>query len=351
MFVCAAGTTFFSSPVTDRRRTLRQSQSGNNRIRYVANDGVTIQAFFGTSTAGATDGAFADAAFNVPHGIAIDPATGSVFVADLANHVVRQVALYLPVCLSVESAQTFATENAHRHWCPPWPALPALRVMWTPSERLRDSTGLLVWSWTPRAQSCSLVTATGSFVRLTCPPGKCRRSAGMAPSSAAMIHFQTPSRGVCPSTAQPAMQCSAAISLESSALATCSTWLMLRAVVDASRSPQRAVSRSHTASSALCLQAIAQCVRQVSLADGSVTTLVGKPGTTEAVDGSAVDATFFTPVRMAVVMCCARRVQPADHTHGYDRSRLRSMRPEDSCSCLVRSPGHLLIAFTGQLWS
>jgi sugar lactone lactonase YvrE len=62
----------------------------NNRIRRVAPDGV-VSTVAGSGTAGFADGPGDVAEFHTPQGIAVD-ARGVLFVADSANHRVRQIA-------------------------------------------------------------------------------------------------------------------------------------------------------------------------------------------------------------------------------------------------------------------
>ncbi|MCL2723352.1 MAG: NHL repeat-containing protein [Polyangiaceae bacterium] len=67
----------------------------NNKIRKIAADG-TVSTYAGNGNAGLADGNCADATFNSPYGISVDPA-GYVYVADYANHAIRKI-IPTPTC-------------------------------------------------------------------------------------------------------------------------------------------------------------------------------------------------------------------------------------------------------------
>ena len=66
------------------------ADSGNNRIRLITPDGV-VRTIAGTGRPGYADGPALDALFSYPHGVSVD-ASGNIYVADLNNHRVRQIA-------------------------------------------------------------------------------------------------------------------------------------------------------------------------------------------------------------------------------------------------------------------
>ncbi len=67
------------------------ADTGSNRIRRVSSDGiVSTLAGNGAGSSGATDDSNNDARFNGPRGLTVD-STGSVYVADTANHTIRKV--------------------------------------------------------------------------------------------------------------------------------------------------------------------------------------------------------------------------------------------------------------------
>jgi sugar lactone lactonase YvrE len=73
------------------------ADTANHRIRAVLADG-TVATIAGSGGQGASDGPGKQAAFNNPRGLAVDPSSGGVFVADLANHRIRKVMPLAVVC-------------------------------------------------------------------------------------------------------------------------------------------------------------------------------------------------------------------------------------------------------------
>ncbi len=67
------------------------SDSGNHCLRVVTPEGA-VRTLVGNGQSGFADGQGADARFNMPLGLAMDPA-GNVLVADFGNHSVRKVTM------------------------------------------------------------------------------------------------------------------------------------------------------------------------------------------------------------------------------------------------------------------
>jgi DNA-binding beta-propeller fold protein YncE len=74
----------------DASGALYIADTSNHNIRRVDANG-TITTLTGTGAAGYLDGPAAGAKFNQPAGVAVDPATGEVYVADLSNNRVRKI--------------------------------------------------------------------------------------------------------------------------------------------------------------------------------------------------------------------------------------------------------------------
>ncbi len=68
------------------------SDSGHHRIVIAATDGALLETV-GTGTAGAEDGAFEEATFHNPQGLALDAGRGWLYVADTDNHLLRRLDL------------------------------------------------------------------------------------------------------------------------------------------------------------------------------------------------------------------------------------------------------------------
>ncbi|MDX2063723.1 MAG: thioredoxin-like domain-containing protein [Bacteroidia bacterium] len=68
------------------------TDSNHNRVVITAADGTVID-IIGTGAEGATDGSYEAATFYRPQGIAYDPATNVLYVADTENHLVRRIDL------------------------------------------------------------------------------------------------------------------------------------------------------------------------------------------------------------------------------------------------------------------
>jgi sugar lactone lactonase YvrE len=66
------------------------ADSGNNTVRMIINGVVTTLAGL-AGPSGSSDGTGSEARFNQPGGIAVDNATGVVYVADSANHTIRKI--------------------------------------------------------------------------------------------------------------------------------------------------------------------------------------------------------------------------------------------------------------------
>lgn len=74
----------------DAAGNLYVADSGNNTIRKITPDGV-VTTLAGSGTAGRLNGVGTAAQFNRPTGIAFNPVTGTLFVADWGNSQIRQV--------------------------------------------------------------------------------------------------------------------------------------------------------------------------------------------------------------------------------------------------------------------
>ncbi|MDB5098451.1 MAG: hypothetical protein JWM80_2872 [Cyanobacteria bacterium RYN_339] len=68
------------------------ADAGNHLIRLVSPDG-TVTTFAGSQAGAWVDGPAATARFYVPTGVALDPAGGALYVADVMNNAIRRIAL------------------------------------------------------------------------------------------------------------------------------------------------------------------------------------------------------------------------------------------------------------------
>ncbi len=90
------------------------ADAGNDTIRMIAPGGV-VTTYAGTAgTAGSTDGTGSAALFNDPTGVAVDPTTGDVFVADAGNDTIRMIAPGGVVTTLAGTAGTAGQHGWHR---------------------------------------------------------------------------------------------------------------------------------------------------------------------------------------------------------------------------------------------
>lgn len=91
----SSATASFNHPAivaVDAHNTLFITDEGNNKIRKI-NSFNEVTTFAGTGTAGAVDGIANTAAFNGPTGVCVEN-SGTVCVADYANHKIRKITTY-----------------------------------------------------------------------------------------------------------------------------------------------------------------------------------------------------------------------------------------------------------------
>jgi len=84
----------FSSPnqiATDAAGNVYVADTGNHTIRVVSPAGVTTTLAGLAGSAGSTDGTGAAARFCSPNGVAVDPTSGVVYVADTGNNTIRKI--------------------------------------------------------------------------------------------------------------------------------------------------------------------------------------------------------------------------------------------------------------------
>jgi DNA-binding beta-propeller fold protein YncE len=75
---------------TDAAGNTYVADAGNNVIRKITSAGI-VSTFAGNGTAGYADGTGAIVKFNNPQSVAVDPASGNVYVADRNNHIIRKI--------------------------------------------------------------------------------------------------------------------------------------------------------------------------------------------------------------------------------------------------------------------
>jgi sugar lactone lactonase YvrE len=83
----------FSSPygiAADSSSNLYIADYGNHKIRKVTPEGL-VSTYAGTGVQGSTDGISSEATFFYPTGVAVDDATGNIFVADYGNNLIRKI--------------------------------------------------------------------------------------------------------------------------------------------------------------------------------------------------------------------------------------------------------------------
>ncbi len=79
-----------TSVAVDTSGTVYVADTDNNLIRMISTASVAVQTLAGQVTPGSSDGQGAAALFNNPSGVAVD-LSGTVFVADSNNHIIRAI--------------------------------------------------------------------------------------------------------------------------------------------------------------------------------------------------------------------------------------------------------------------
>jgi sugar lactone lactonase YvrE len=78
-----------SGIAVDAAGILYVADASNNKIRKITPDGV-VTTLAGSGVAGGTNGTSTTASFYLPHGVAVD-ASGTIYVADSGNHIIRKI--------------------------------------------------------------------------------------------------------------------------------------------------------------------------------------------------------------------------------------------------------------------
>ncbi|MFI5163358.1 MAG: NHL repeat-containing protein [Sphingobacteriales bacterium] len=89
----AAATATFNYPTgvaIDANGAIYVADHSNNKIRAISSTG-NVTTFAGTGVFGPQNGLFTACTFGSPTGVAVDPTTGNVFVADNANNLIRKL--------------------------------------------------------------------------------------------------------------------------------------------------------------------------------------------------------------------------------------------------------------------
>jgi serine/threonine protein kinase, bacterial len=84
----------FSAPngiAIDSSGNLWVTDSANNTIREITTPGAVVSTPYGSGTAGRTNANGTSAEFNTPTAIGVDPVSGNLFVADMANNEIREI--------------------------------------------------------------------------------------------------------------------------------------------------------------------------------------------------------------------------------------------------------------------
>eukprot|EP00727_Mastigamoeba_balamuthi_P006463 m51a1_g2437 hypothetical protein (503) ;mRNA; r:851461-853558 len=89
-----SGSAMFSYPMglayNPKTEELLIADSGNNRIRVLARDG-TVRTLAGSGQRSSIDGSLLDSSFAQPWALCICPITGDLFVSDVTSHMIRRV--------------------------------------------------------------------------------------------------------------------------------------------------------------------------------------------------------------------------------------------------------------------
>jgi len=143
----------------------------NNKIRKITTTGV-VTTYAGTGVAGSSNATDVSATFNRPSGIAVDLASGKVYIADRNNHMIRRIwggtvttFAGLGVAGSAAGTGTAATFNSPTNVCVD--AVGDLYVSDQANNMIRKiNSGGVVTNFAGTTTS-SIVNGTGSVVRFT----------------------------------------------------------------------------------------------------------------------------------------------------------------------------------------
>ena len=95
----------------------------NHRIRCITTGGGVVTTIAGSGTPSLVNGVGSSAAFNGPIGIAVDPASGALYVSDNNNHVIRQIQLPMPIPVTLIAPPLPPSPLASNHQLVSWRAL------------------------------------------------------------------------------------------------------------------------------------------------------------------------------------------------------------------------------------
>jgi sugar lactone lactonase YvrE len=191
----------FSSPRSvafDAAGNLYVAEGGNHTIRMITPAGVVTTVAGQPGSSGSTDGTGSAARFNQPNGVAVDQATGVVYVADLANHTIRKIApggiVTTIAGLAGASGNTDGTGNAARFNRPSAVAVDAAGVV-----SIADTANSLIRSMNSAGVVTTLAggapninggngDGTGTAARFNSPQGIAVDSAGTIYVADTLMH-------------------------------------------------------------------------------------------------------------------------------------------------------------------